>query len=1207
MSQFVHLHVHTQYSILDGMSTVGGLFRKAKGDGQSALAITDHGNMFGVKDFLDVAEKKFPEIKPIVGCEVYVSPEGRFSRRGKEDQSSNHLILLAKNKTGYHNLVKLVSYAYIEGFYYKPRIDHELLEKYHEGLIACSACLAGEVPRAILHGNLEEAEKTVVWYKNLFGDDYYLELQRHETQDPLADQQVYPMQKAVAEHILAFAQKYRIKIIATNDVHFENADDAEAHDRLICLNTGADLNDTKRMRYTKQEWMKTQAEMAQLFHDLPEALSNTLEIAEKVERYSINNQPIMPYFPIPGNFTDSNEYLRHLTCEGAAKRYQEITEAIKERIDFELATIKKMGYPDYFLIVQDFIAAARAMDVWVGPGRGSAAGSVVAYCLQITDIDPLKYNLLFERFLNPDRISLPDIDIDFDDDGRAKVLKYVEEKYGKDHVSHVITFGTMATKSAIRDVARVQKLPLDKSDKLAKLIPMRWDKKETVVKKDEDGNEEKEEQGLPINLKNCLDHIPELKQEMQSEDPLLQDTFKFAKQLEGSIRNTGVHACAIIIGRNNLMEHIPISSAKDKDTGEDMWVSQYEGSCIEEVGMLKMDFLGLKTLSILRDAIENIKSTRGIDIDLGAISLDDKKTYELFSRGNTVATFQFESDGMRKWLQELEPTRFEDLIAMNALYRPGPMNYIPNFVERKHGREKIEYDLPEMEEFLSDTYGITVYQEQVMLLSQKLAGFTGGQADTLRKAMGKKQKKTLAKMKNDFIAGAIKNGHSEEICTKIWSDWESFAEYAFNKSHSTCYALLGYQTAYLKANYPAEYMAAVLSCNLDNIDEITKLMNECRRMGIAVLGPAINESNRYFTVNEAGNIRFSMAAIKNVGTAAIGAIVNERQQHGHFKNIFDFVERIPLATINRRTMEALVLGGAFDEFKEIKRYQFLSPNAQNEIFLENLLRYASRWQADKQQNTHSLFGGSYDVAIQKPKIPTDVKEWIATETLKKEKELIGIYLSAHPLDVHDFAIRNFTNYTLQDIPDLLSKASNDRDGKLQRQTILLAGIVTKADEAKSKRTEKPYMRFAMEDYTDAMEMPLFGQDYDNFSKYIKPEQVLLLRCQLQKRFRGRDDKRPEEWELKIRSIHNLAHVCDELVQSIQLVLPVEELSASFTQRLTEMISKNQGHITLQLKLTEQKNRLTVALWSRSFRVALTPDFIDFMQSENIKYHLTKKI
>jgi DNA polymerase-3 subunit alpha len=1187
------------------MASIAGLFSKAKADGQTALAITDHGNMFGVKEFLDRAKKDFPEIKPIVGCEVYVSPEGRFSRRGKEDQSSNHLILLAKNSTGYYNLVKLVSYGYVEGFYYKPRIDHELLEKYHEGLIACSACLAGEVPRAILHGNLEEAEKTVQWYKNLFGDDYYLELQRHATQDPTADQSVYPMQRQVAEPILALAKKYQIKVIATNDVHFENAEDAEAHDRLICLNTGSDFDDLKRMRYTKQEWMKTQEEMAQLFSDLPETLSNTLEIAEKIERYDINNKPIMPYFPIPENFTDSNEYLQHLALEGAAKRYGELTETIKERIDFELATIQKMGYPDYFLIVQDFIAAARAMDVWVGPGRGSAAGSVVAYCLQITDIDPLKYNLLFERFLNPDRISLPDIDIDFDDDGRAKVLKYVEEKYGKDHVSHVVTFGTMAAKMAIKDVARVQKLPLSESLRLTKAIPDRWDRKETVTKKDDDGNEEKQEQAMPINLKNCLLYVPELKEAAQSEYPSLKDTLKFALQLEGSVRNTGVHACAIIIGRNNLMEHIPISTAKDKDTGKDMWVSQYEGTCIEDVGMLKMDFLGLKTLSILRDAVENIKAVRGIDIDLARLPLDDAKTYELFSRGDTVGTFQFESDGMRKWLRELEPTRFEDLIAMNALYRPGPMNYIPDFVERKHGRQKLAYDLPEMEEFLNDTYGITVYQEQVMLLSQKLAGFTGGQADTLRKAMGKKLKKTLAKMKNDFIAGAVNNGHHETICMKIWSDWESFAEYAFNKSHSTCYAWLGYQTAYLKANYPAEYMAAVLSRNLDNIDEITKFMNECRRMGIEVLEPSVNESRRQFTVNAAGNIRFGMAAIKGVGAAAVDAMVSERQQNGPFKSIFDFVERIPQSAVNRRAIEALVLGGAFDEFKEIKRYQFFAKNAKGEIFLDSLLRYGNKRQADQQQNTNSLFGGHHEIAITKPEIPADAEEWSLIETLKKEKELVGMYLSAHPLDTHQFEIRHFAKHELQDLPELLNKV--EKDEMLQKTYITVAGIVTDVRQAMTKSSGKPYVRFTLEDYNGAHAFALYGKDYENFNKYIQQGHMLLLRCLFQKRFRAPEDTRPGEWELKIRTIHYLAHLRDELVQSVKINLMAEEITSAFAKKLKAVVSNNKGRVDFKLKLTEQKNNLNVDLFSRPFRVALTPEFVNFLELENLNYELGKKI
>jgi DNA polymerase-3 subunit alpha len=987
-------------------------------------------------------------------------------------------------------------------------------------------------------------------------------------------------------------------------VHFENAGDAEAHDRLICLNTGADLDDARRMRYTRQEWMKTQDEMANLFSDLPEALANTLEIAEKVERYSINNLPIMPNFPIPGDFEDSNAYLRHLAYEGAAGRYREITEAIRERMDFELATIRKMGYPDYFLIVQDFIAAARNMDVWVGPGRGSAAGSVVAYCLRITDIDPLKYDLLFERFLNPDRISLPDIDIDFDDDGRAKVLKYVEDKYGKDHVSHVITFGTMATRSAIRDVARVQKLPLRESDELAKLIPVRWDRKATVTKTNESGQEEKEEKDLPINLKNCLEHIPELKDRAQSDNKLVQDTFKFALQLEGSVRNTGVHACAIIIGRNNLMEHIPISTAKDKETGEDMWVSQYEGSCIEEVGMLKMDFLGLKNLSILRDAVENVKTVRGIDIDLAQVPMDDAKTYELFSRGDTVGTFQFESDGMRKWLRELRPTRFEDLIAMNALYRPGPMDYIPQFIECKHGRKKITYDLPEMEPFLSDTYGVTVYQEQVMLLSQKLAGFTGGQADTLRKAMGKKQKDTLAKMKNDFITGAVKNGHSQGICTKIWSDWESFAEYAFNKSHSTCYALLGYQTAYMKANYPAEYMAAVLSRNLNNIDEISKFMDECRRMGIDVLVPSINESNRQFTVNEAGNIRFGMAAIKNVGAAAIDAVVNERQQNGVFKNLFDFVERIPLTTVNRRTIEALVLGGAFDEFKEIRRSLFFAANAKNEIFLDSLLRYGNKWQADRQQNTNLLFGGSYDAVVQKPEIPADTEEWNIIETLKKEKELVGMYLSAHPLDSFAFEIKHFTNYRLQELPDLISEAKQNT--ALQNKIIALAGIVTKAHEAVGK-TGNAYMHFTVEDYSGSHQFSLFRTDYDNFSKYVHPNRMLLLRCCFQKRFQRPEEQRPEEWELRIKTIHSLESVRDKLVSGIQLSLPVEELTEAFAGRLAEMLLNNPGHAELRLKLVEQKNDVSVEVFSRATRVALTPELLTFTEQENINLQLIKTI
>ena len=1194
MSQFVHLHVHTQYSVLDGMANISGLFQKAKNDGQKALAITDHGNMFGVKEFLRTAEKT-PEVKAIVGCEVYVSPEGRHLRRGKEDQSSNHLILLAKNITGYHNLVKLVSYAYTEGFYYKPRIDHELLEKYKEGLIACSACLAGEVPRAIAQNDMAKAEEIILWYKKLFGDDYYLELQRHKTDDPFADQEVYPLQMKVGEMLVQLAQKHNVKLIATNDVHFINADDAEAHDRLICLNTGADLDDMNRMRYTKQEWLKTQDEMSNLFADIPEAIANTLEIAEKIETYSIDSAPIMPNFPLPEGFSCPNEYLHYLTYKGSEKRYGEVNEETKKRIDFELETIKTMGFPDYFLIVQDFIREAREMGVIVGPGRGSAAGSVVAYCLEITDIDPLKYNLLFERFLNPDRISMPDIDIDFDDDGRAKVLKYVEDKYGKEQVSHVITFGTMATKSAIRDVARVQKLSLSESDRLAKAVPMRWDK-QTVNEK---GKVTKDSKTLPITLENCIQHIPELQQAAKSDDPLMSDTIKYALQLEGSIRSTGVHACAVIIGRNNLMEHIPISTAKDKDTGEDIWVSQYEGACIEDVGMLKMDFLGLKTLSILRDAVENVKITRDIDVDINIarFPLNDTKTFELFSRAETVGTFQFESDGMRKWLRELKPTRFEDLIAMNALYRPGPMDYIPEFIERKHDSKKIVYDLPEMEEFLSETYGITVYQEQVMLLSQKIAGFTKGQADTLRKAMGKKQRETLNKMKKTFLQGAADNGHGEEICAKIWGDWEKFAEYAFNKSHSTCYAMLGYQTAYLKAHYPAEYMAAVLSRNLDNIDEISKFMDECRAMGIQVLEPAVNESHQKFTVNSKGNIRFGMAAIKGVGAAAVDTIVEERRNNGAFKDIFDFVERIPLTTINRKTMEALALAGAFDEFAAIKRYQFFGKNTKDEAFLDSLLRYGNKIQADKAQSTNSLFGGQHAVAVTKPEIPTDVEEWTVLETLKKEKELIGMYISAHPLDIHKFEITHFASHKLSEIDEMLAVAKDNPE--IQKKKISLVGIITNVRMGVSKKNGRPYLNFTLEDYSGTYQFGLFGKDYENFSKYIQINHTLLIRGGFQTRFKPQGDDRPAEWIFSITAMYYLAHVCDELVKNIQIVLPVKSLTPSFNERLAKCITDNKGKIEFRIKLVDEEHALSVTTFSRPFPVAITPELLSFFELENL--------
>jgi DNA polymerase III subunit alpha len=849
MTGFTHLHVHTQYSILDGASDIRALLKRASDLGMESLAITDHGNMFGVKEFHNRATAV--GIKPVIGCEMYVARRPIGETHVKEDRSGNHLILLAKNLTGYHNLIKLVSVGYTKGFYYKPRVDKELLMKYREGLIATSACIASEIAEEILRDNPSAADEALKSYIDIFGEDFYLEIQRHETNDPSADRSAFALQQKVIAHYRELAARHSVKIIATNDVHFINEEDADAHDVLICINTASDYDDPTRLRYSKQEYLKSEEEMRAIFSDIPEAVDNVSEVIGKIESYTLEHDPIMPEYQLPDGFTDKDEYLRFLTYEGARERWGEITTEVQERIDFELDTIASMGFPGYFLIVQDFLRAAREMDVAVGPGRGSAAGSVVAFCLRITDIDPLKYGLLFERFLNPDRISMPDIDIDFDEDGRESVLKYVVDKYGHDKVAHIITFGTMASKMAIRDVARVQKLPLPDADRLAKLVPEK----------------------AKISLREAYEESPELSKERFSDNPLIASTLRFAEILEGSVRQTGVHACGIIISRDSLDEHIPICTAKDTE----LYATQFDGDHVESVGLLKMDFLGLKTLSIIKDAIVNIKKSTGREIILSELPLDDTKTFELFSNGETTGLFQFESAGMKRYLRDLKPNRFEDLIAMNALYRPGPMEYIPKFIRRKHGEEPIEYELPVMEKYLDDTYGITVYQEQVMLLSQELAGFTKGQADSLRKAMGKKKRDIMDQMKVKFIEGCHKNSHSPVIAEKIWTDWEAFAEYAFNKSHSTCYALIAYQTGYLKANYPAEYMAAVLSRNLSDIKKITLFMDETRRMGIEVLGPDINESDFLFTVNKQGNIRFGLGAIKGVGENAVVQLLEERQ------------------------------------------------------------------------------------------------------------------------------------------------------------------------------------------------------------------------------------------------------------------------------------------------------------------------------------------
>jgi len=1217
---FIHLHVHSHYSLLDGMSSIPGLVNKAIADGMKALALTDHGNMFGAKEFYDYVNKKnktkesHQKFKPILGVEAYCARRSRFEKSTKEDGGGWHLILLAKNKKGYQNLCKLVSTSWIEGYYYRPRIDKELLKQYSEGLIVSTACLAGEVPRKILDGKMKDAEESIQWFKSVFGDDFYLELHRHKTDKEGADRTVYEKQVEVNAALLQLAKKTNTKCIVANDVHFVEEEHAEAHDRLICLNTGKDLNDPNRMRYTKQEWFKTQQEMRAIFPDLPEALANTLEIADKVEFYSIDSDAIMPRFPIPETFAtesayrekysgetlreefdkeDKNrfdklggydkvirikleaDYLRELTLQKATLRYgNPVPPEVLERLEFELETMKTMGFPGYFLIVQDFIEAAKSMGVSVGPGRGSAAGSAVAYCLGITDIDPLKYDLLFERFLNPDRISMPDIDIDFDDDGRADVLRWVTEKYGKEKVAHIITYGTMAAKSSIKDVARVQNLPLQEADRLTKLIPDR-------LPDDENGNP------LKINIENSVRHVRELQEASRSSDRNLADTLKYAQMLEGTVRQVGVHACGIIIGADDLTNYVPLSTAKEKGSDEDVLVTQYEGSIIESIGLIKMDFLGLKTLSIIKEAVENIKKSKGIDFDIANVSLDDEKTYELFSKGQTVGTFQFESAGMQKYLRELKPTKFEDLIAMNALYRPGPMAYIPDFIDRKHGRKTIEYDFPEMESRLKETYGITVYQEQVMLLSRDLAGFTRGQSDELRKAMGKKLKDKMEALHKEFIEGATKKGFGPPgKLEKIWTDWAEFAKYAFNKSHATCYSLVAYHTAYLKANYPAEFMAANLTRNKDDIGEITKFMDECRTMGIGVKGPDVNESELNFTVNKKGNIRFGLGGVKGVGATAVEAIVKERNANGPFKGIFDFVERVNLTACNKKNIEALCYSGAFDTFQEIKREQFFAPNSKGEIFLESLMRYGNKYQTDKSSAINSLFGGMNTVAISTPEIPL-TEAWNNIERLNKEKDLVGIYLSSHPLDDYFVVLNYICNLGLKNF-DEAKETHKNRD-------LIIGGIVTAYKQGNTKQGNL-YGVLKLEDFSGSAEIPLFGEDFINYSKYGHPNICLLIRGKFQPR-----KYRENILDFKISSIQPLSEVKNSLVKKITLSVPVHELSDELIAELSFLIKNNPGGSSLYFKIEDKEKRLSVSLFTESQKFTINKEFIRFLEEKEVDF------
>ena len=1264
---FVHLHVHTQYSILDGQSSIENLFNRAEELGMPGLAITDHGNMYGVKEFFKFA-KKHPSVKPIIGCEIYVTRHYDHKLKDKDHKEYYHLILLAKNYNGYKNLMKIVSTGHIEGMYYKPRVSHEVVEKYAKDLICCSACIAGEIPRNIINGDMAAAEKAVEWHKKVFGDDYYLEVQLHRTEIPGQSQEVYERQKIALEGIIELSRKTGVKIVATNDAHFVRKEDGPAHDRLICLTTNAFLNDEKRLRYTQQEYLKSEEEMAALFPDHPEFLANTLEVCDKIEKYTIDRGHVLPIFRIDpdflkdvdkylekykdiidagrcdkeGNdrgvdFTHSVAYLCHLCYQGAEKRYGTLDQEQAERIDFELKTISRMGFPDYFLIVQDFISAARRNGISVGPGRGSAAGSAVAYCLGITNIDPIRYQLLFERFLNPDRISMPDIDIDFDDDGRYRVFKYVEDTYGKDHISHVITFGTMAAKMAIKDVARVSNMPVDESTRLTKMIPDRPIKvKETVELPYTDEDEELEEgfkiiekeeeipdpehEGKKIKvtrkykkgivekdykptLKNCLKFVDELRNEYETGSELTKDVIKYALKLEGCIRQTGVHACAMIIGRGDLTDYIPISIAADKATGEDVWVSQYEGCFIEDVGMLKMDFLGLRTLSIIKECLENIRKRHGIEIDIEKIPIDDPETYALYSRGDTTSVFQFESEGMKQWLQKLEPTRFEDLIAMNALYRPGPMDYIPSFVDRKQGRQKIEYDLPEMEEFLQDTYGITVYQEQVMLLSQKLAGLTKGEADKLRKAMGKKQLDVLESLHDKFINGGKKNGHPEKILKKIWKDWRKFAQYAFNKSHATCYAWVSYQTGWLKAHYPAEFQAANLSKNLSNMDEIKKIMDDAKKSKIKVLNPDINESDSRFTVNKEGNIRFGLGGIKGFGENIVAAILKERAENGSFQDIFDFAERMA-GTVNRKAYDALLYSGAFDSFG-YTRTQYTLTVSSGDTFLDALVKYADLYRMDAMESSVSLFGDSEETKPQRPEMPEMKGEENTLELLHKEKELVGMYLSAHPLDRYRFELQNFTSFPVASLPDEIASC----DARKSPENVNIAGFITSVNTGVS-RFGKPYLRAVIEDFDGSYELAVNGKDIEDIKARLQENTPVYIEGRIEEKYFRKPEDRKEKgdppYDFKIRKIIHLGNVAETHVKGLMIHISTTMLNSSFRERLVGLIKENKGSVPLTMKLTDPQTRFTIEFLSRKFQISLNLNFIDQLNEMQIGYKVIRK-
>ena len=1239
---FVHLHVHTQYSILDGQSSIENLFNRAEELGMPGLAITDHGNMFGVKEFFKYA-KKHPGIKPIIGCEAYVSVgDHRVKEKGYY-----HLILLAKNLQGYKNLVKIVSTAHIEGMYYRPRVSHEVLEKYHEGLICSSACMAGEVPRAILAGDMKKVDEVIGWHKKVFGDDYYLEVMLHKTEVPGLSREVYDNQMIYNKVIFELAEKHNVKVIATNDVHFVRKEDGPVHDRLICLTTNSFVDDPDRLRYTQQEFLKSEEEMLELFPDHPEAISNTLEILDKVESYSIDCDPILPVFEIDpefmkdidaymekykevidagrydkkgtyrgDGFCHSVAYLCHLTYKGAHERYGEtLTGEQQERIDFELKTICRMGFPDYFLIVQDYIAASRAMGSMVGPGRGSAAGSVVAYCLKITNLDPIRYQLLFERFLNPDRISMPDIDVDFED--LTKAHAYVEQKYGADHVSRVITFGTMAAKSAIKDVARISHVSIDESNRLTKMVPDRLSEKkekeypynpkldelkqnfkvvEKEVEEEQDGQKVKvmktfqkgmEDVDVKITLKNCYRLVPEFIEELEHGSELNQEVLKYAQALEGSVRQVGMHACATIIGRGDLTDYLPITLSKDKDTGEYVRTSQYDGHYIEDVGMLKMDFLGLITLSIIHNCLNLIKERFGEDIDIEAIPIDDKPTYELYGRGDTVSVFQFESAGMQTWLQKLRPSRFEDLIAMNALYRPGPMDYIPDFVARKQGEQAIEYDLPEMAEYLEDTYGVTVYQEQVMLLSQKLANFTKGEADKLRKAMGKKQIDILNSLKGKFMEGGMANGHPEKVLDKIWKDWEKFAQYAFNKSHATCYAWVSYQTGWLKCHYPSEFFASCLNY-AKSMEEIKIIMDDARGHGIRILSPDVNESSSTYTVNKDGDVRFALGGMKGFGANMVDAILRDRDENGLYTDVYDFVERMG-GVVNRKAFETLLYSGALDGFG-ISRRQYELPGRSGQPFIDEVVRYGELYRNDTVDAAASLFGDIEEMRPERPAVPELVGEVNELEFLQKEKDLVGMYLSSHPLDKYKFEMDNFTTCDMANLTNFISECELAK----KSAKVCVAGLVTEYKQLLTKKGA-PYSRTMLEDYSGSYELTLFTKEHEQFYTYMVPHNALFLEGVIEERYSLRPEERAQgktvPYTFKLQSVTLLGNVSESRIKSFTINIETPMLSPAFRKGLVHVIKAHEGKTPLEVFFFDPETRYRIQLKSNKYQVAVSDDLI----------------